>query len=90
MSKRNAHTDFTPVEGKSYFNAYLVGEVVEVSPLLLAANGKHFYRFGVKVLMITDPDNPATHGLTVGSIIYRQATPTRLPNGRFNKMRNAR
>jgi hypothetical protein len=90
MSKRNGHTDFTPVEGKSYYNAYLVGEIVEVSPLLIANNGKGFYRFGIKVLMITDTDNPATVGLTIGSIIYRQATPNRLPNGRFNRLKNAR
>lgn len=88
MSKKNAHTDRVPVIGQAYANEYLVGKIVEVSPRLTASNGKEYFRFGIVVLMITDPDDERALPLVIGEIVYRQATPHRRADGTFNVLRN--
>lgn len=90
MSKRNAHTDFIPVTGAGYANAYLFGIITEVSERLTATNGKEYFRFGVLVQAITDPtaEAVAKESITKGSVIYRMATPTHKANGQFNTMKN--
>jgi len=88
MSSRNTHTDFCPRVGEVYANAYLVGEIVEVSPRITAQNGKEYFRFGIEVLMITDPTHDSAMSLVCGEIIYRQATPARRADGTFNKLKN--
>lgn len=89
MSKKNAHTDRVPVVGQPYANEYLVGTITEVSPRLTAQNGKEYFRFGVEILMITEPDNEKAQALVIGEVVYRQATPHRKADGTWNVLRNA-
>lgn len=89
MSKKNAHTDRVPTLGQPYANEYLVGVITEVSPRLTASNGKEYFRFGIEILMITDPNDERAMELVIGETIYRQATPHRKSDGTWNVLRNA-
>lgn len=89
MSKKNAHTDFIPQVSKGYTNEYLWGIITDVSLPLTAQNGKEYYKFEVLVTKITDLAKAEELGITIGSTIYRMATPNRRLDGTFNKMKNA-
>jgi hypothetical protein len=88
MSSKGSHSNFIPVVGNPYANAYLVGIITEVSPALTAKNGKEYYRFGIIITMITDPKHEDATDLKKDDLIHRQATPDRRRDGTFNKMKN--
>jgi len=90
MSKRNAHTDFLPVVGAGYANAYCYGVITEVSPRITATNGKEYFKFSVLVQAVTDTEaeSVAREGIAKGVTIHRMATPTHKANGQFNVMKN--
>lgn len=86
MSKRNSHTDFIPVVGNLYESPSCEGIILEVAPRYTTADNKEIIRFSIGVTEVFD--DAAT--FEVGSVIWRQATPTHKANGQWNVMRNAK
>jgi hypothetical protein len=89
MSKKNSATDFVPTLGATYANDYFEGVITEVSERYTAANGKELIRFEIEIQAITEESQAMALSLTIGQRVWRQATPHRKANGRWNTLRNA-